>query len=101
MNSLLKNHLDEIVILCQNYQVKSLYAIGKSCEEDFTSNHEIDFLIDFVGLSEEMEMERTYKITYLLEKVFQHKVELIRWNDAEYLGILNEDSLSKILLFKK
>lgn len=101
MNTLLKNHLDEIEVLCQNYQVKSLYVIGKACEEDFSSDQEIDFLIDFNGLPKEMEMERSYKITYLLEKVFQHKVELIQWKDAEYLGILNKENPSKILLFKK
>jgi len=101
VNPLLKNHLVEIEVLCQNYQVKSLYASGKVCEEDVSGEQEIDLLVDFNGLPKEMEIERSYKMTYLLEEVFQHKVELIRWNNAEYLGVLNEESFSKILLFKK
>ncbi len=101
MNYLLKSHLEEIEVLCQNYQVQSLYAIGKTCNEEVSSEQVVDLLIEFEGLNTEREVEQTYRVTYLLEKVFQHRVKLIRWKDAEYFGILNEENPSKILLYKK
>ncbi len=101
MNHLLESHLLEIEVLCQNYQVSSLYAIGNTCKDEVDEELVLDLLIDFNGLSKEKEMEQTFRMTYLLEKVFQHKVELIRWKDAEYLGFLNEENPSRILLYKK
>lgn len=101
MNYLIEKHLEEIEILCQNYQVQSLYAIGKVCEDEISGEQVVDLLIDYIGLNAQQEMELTFRMTYLFEKVFQHKVHLIRWKEAEYFGILNEEDPRRILLYKK
>jgi predicted nucleotidyltransferase len=101
VNYLFESHLEEIQVLCQNYQVESLYAIGHSVEDEISGEQVLDLLIDFNGLTTDKEIEQTFRMTYLLEKVFQHKVNLIRWIEAEYLGFLNEENPTRILLFKK
>lgn len=101
MNYLLVKHSEEIQILCQNYHVQSLFAIGTVCEDEVSGEQIVDLLIDFNGLSAQEEIEQTFRMTYLFEQVFQHKVELIRWKEAEYLGILNEDNPERTLLYEK
>ncbi len=101
MNYLFESHMEEIQVLCQNYHVESLYAIGHSVEDEISGEQVLDLLIDFNGLTKDKEMEQTFRMKYLLEKVFQHKVNLIKWLEAEYLGVLNEENPTQILLFKK
>ena len=99
MNKVLKNHLEEITILCQNYNVKSLYALGKVCSNDFNDYNEIDFLIDFRDVKKEQLIDRTFHMAFMLESVLQHKVELLSWEDAEYMKLSFENNPDKILLY--
>lgn len=101
VNKILKDHIDEIIVLCQNYAVKSLYAIGDICKDNFEDDQEIDFLIDFVDKNKEQLTDRLYQMAFLFEKVLQHKVEVISWENAEYMSLVNEDNPLKELLYQQ
>lgn len=99
MNRILENHLEEITILCQNYNVKSLYAIGKICSDNFEDDCEIDFLIDFTNVQKDQLTDKLYHMAFLFEQVLQHKVEVISWENAEYMSLVNEENPLKELIY--
>ena len=87
MNRILEDHLDEMVVLCQNYNIKSLYAVGEICDKEFDDHNEIGLLIDFNSLPEEQFINKMYQMTFLFEKVLQHKIELVTVESlSPYLG---------------
>lgn len=88
----------EIEVLCQNYGVQTLYALGGACEGEVADEEEIDFLIDFNGLSYNSAMIQRYKVAHLLEKVLQHKIEVKIKSEIQVLG---NGATRRILLYKK
>lgn len=101
MNKILENHLEEIIVLCQNYSVKSLYAIGEICTNNFKDDQEIDFLIDFANVQKDQLTDKLYHMAFLFEQVLQHKVEVISWENAEYMSLVNEDNPLRELLYQE
>ena len=47
MEKLLVDKLHEIKSLCVDYKVKTLFAFGSVCSDEFTDDSDIDFLISF------------------------------------------------------
>lgn len=42
-----KQHINALKKLCQQSQVKSLYAFGSATREDFNDHSDIDLVVDF------------------------------------------------------
>lgn len=47
----LKPYTAEIAKFCKTYNVKSLYAFGSVLTDDFTSDSDIDLIVDFAPIN--------------------------------------------------
>ena len=50
MQKILTENIDKIKNLCDQYQVKSLFAFGSVCTDSFDENSDIDMLISFKSI---------------------------------------------------
>jgi len=81
--SVVQNNLLPIKEACKKYKVKSLYLFGSATTQDFTSQSDLDFLVDY---SKDAEGLPEYPFDYfdflfLLENITGKKVDLVV-NDA-------------------
>ena len=51
MNKIIENRLNELRILCQKYDIKTMYLFGSAGSEAFTDLSDIDILITFKEIS--------------------------------------------------
>jgi len=50
MNDFVKNKIPELVILCEMFEIKTMYLFGSAVTEFFTDQSDIDILISFKDL---------------------------------------------------
>jgi len=76
--------------LCQQYAVKTMYAFGSVCTEEFDQASDIDLLIAFQDISIEEYTDNYFELHYKLQDLFQREIDL-----------LTESSLSNPFFIKR
>ncbi len=70
-------HINDINKLCYNHSVKSLYVFGSVLTENFNSESDIDFLVDFLPVNSKEYADNYYDLKYSLELVLNRKIDLL------------------------
>ncbi len=85
MTSLVKNNIDKIADVCKKHNVESLYLFGSAAREsDFTSNSDVDFLVNFKESPMSSDEEIFKKVTNYenfsnaLETILDRKIDLLQ-----------------------
>lgn len=77
MKTITNLHHQKLQKLCESHKVKSLYAFGSVLTENFNSESDIDFLVNF----HEMELleysDNYFDFLFSLEKLFNRKIDLV------------------------
>lgn len=66
-------HRPEIIKLCKNHNVKSLYALGSVLTENFNQQSDIDLIVDF----ENMDVDNYYDFKFSLQDILKRPVDLL------------------------
>jgi len=77
MNKIITDKMQDLIELCTNYQVKSLFAFGSVCTDKFNENSDIDFLISFQNIGIEQYTDNYFDLHYKLEALFQREIDLL------------------------
>ena len=79
MQALLKNNLTKVNALLRAHKVKSAYAFGSVCTDQFTYKSDIDILLSFDDALIEIEnyADNYFDLTYTLEELLGHEVDLV------------------------
>ena len=77
MNKIIKSKLPELINLCQQHKIVSLYLFGSVNTEQFNNDSDIDFLITFGKVELFDYFDNYMDLKENLEKVFRRKVDLI------------------------
>lgn len=77
MLSLMKNKIDELQLLCEKYDVKSMYLFGSATTEKFNDSSDIDILISFKEIPHEKYTDNYFELHEILEKLFNRKIDLL------------------------
>jgi len=99
MLSLFENKLKELQILCEKYDVESLYVFGSACTEKFDVHSDLDFLVTFQKLSIERYTDNYFNLHNELEYLFGRKVDLITNNSLKNPFFIESLEESKQLLY--
>lgn len=75
--SLAELYSDEIKALCKLYKVKRLSAFGSIVKGGFTSESDIDLIVDFEQLSDREYKRNYFNLMFALEDKFRRSVDLI------------------------
>jgi len=77
MNKILTDNIENLKALCMKYNVKSLYAFGSVCTEDFNINSDIDLLVSFKPLDYGDYADTYFELSEEFEKILQRPVDLV------------------------
>jgi len=100
MNSLISNKINELIILCKLYKVKSLYSFGSANTSNFNSKSDLDFLISFdrdISISEYT--DNYFSLQYKLRSLFDREIDLVTENSLSNPYFINEIEQSKQLIY--
>lgn len=99
MQEIIKDKLDVLVKLCQDYDVKTMFVFGSACTEKFNENSDIDILISFKDISIEKYTDNYFDLHYKLEELFNRKVDLLTENSLSNPYFIESIEETKQLLY--
>jgi predicted nucleotidyltransferase len=67
----------EIQMLCVQHHVKKLYVFGSVLNDDFTSESDIDFIVDFEPLDVNQYADNYFNLKFALEDTLHQPVDLL------------------------
>lgn len=77
MNRIVSDRIDELIQLCNTYNVKTMHVFGSVCTDKFNENSDIDILISFNNLSVEQYTDNYFELHYKLQDLFGRKIDLL------------------------
>jgi len=99
MQRLIENKLDELKIICETYDVKTLYAFGSACTDNFNESSDIDILESFKDISIEKYTDNYFELHYKLAKLFDRKIDLLTENSLSNPYFIESIEETKELLY--
>jgi len=100
MNKVVQEKLNDIIRLCENHGVKSLYIFGSANTDKFEKNSDIDFLIEFKeSLSIEEYTENYFTLQYKLRELLNRKIDLVTQNSLSNPFFIQSIEQNKLLLY--
>lgn len=73
----LKKYTPQIISLCENHRVKSLYAFGSVLTENFNKESDIDLIVDFSAIDVEDYADNYFDFKFSLQDIFDRPVDLL------------------------
>ncbi len=75
------NHLQafspEIIKLCKDHKVKSLYAFGSVLTDKFNDESDIDLIVDFVTMEVEDYADNYFDFKFSLQDILKRPIDLL------------------------
>jgi predicted nucleotidyltransferase len=99
MQGLIKDKLEELKKLCQDYDVKTMHVFGSVCTDKFNDKSDIDILISFKYISIEKYTDNYFELHYKLEELFNRKIDLLTENSLSNPYFIESIEETKQLLY--
>ncbi len=99
MQSLIKNKLDELKIICETYDVKTLYVFGSACTDNFNESSDVDILVAFKDISIEKYTDNYFDLHDTLARLFDRKIDLLTENSLSNPYFIESVEETKELLY--
>jgi len=77
MNGIIKTKLPELITLCQQHKIISLYLFGSANTEQFENDSDIDLLVTFGEIDLFDYFDNYIELKEKLEQVLGRKIDLI------------------------
>ena len=77
MQGIIEDNIDKISALCRMYNVKSLFAFGSVCSDNFNAQSDIDLLIVFNSMDYGDYADSYFILAEKFEELFKRPVDLI------------------------
>lgn len=73
----LETYVPDIVKLCETHKVKSLYVFGSVLTDHFTSESDIDLIVDFTNMEVEDYADNYFDLKFSLQEIFKRPIDLL------------------------
>ncbi len=97
--TLVENQIADIRKICKKRSVKSLYLFGSALTDQFNSESDLDFLVEFQDLDPEDYADNYFELCYDLESVLKRKVDLVTVNSISNPYFIAEISKKRVKLY--
>ena len=77
MNKIVSENIDKIRTLCVNHNVKSLFAFGSVCTDNFDDSSDIDLLVSFESMDYGDYADNFFILAEKFEEILHRPVDLI------------------------
>jgi predicted nucleotidyltransferase len=99
MNQVITDNIDQLIKLCEAYDIKEMFAFGSACTEKFSDQSDIDILISFNDISIEKYTDNYFDLHDKLEALFKRKVDLMTENSLSNPYLIESIEETKQLLY--
>jgi len=100
MNQMPDDHIEEIRNICQQGDVKQLFAFGSILSSDFNASSDVDLLISFKDLDPITYSENYFTIHYELANLLNRKIDLITENSLHNPFFIESVNHNKKLIYE-
>ena len=73
----LELYTTDIIKLCENHKVKSLYAFGSVLSNNFNKESDIDLIVDFLNMKLEDYADNYFDFKFCLQDILKRPVDLL------------------------
>ena len=73
----LETYTPEIIKLCENHKVKSLYAFGSVLTDNFNEESDIDLIVDFSNIPVEDYADNYFDFKFSLQDILKRPIDLL------------------------
>ena len=89
----------QITKLCEQYGVKSLYSFGSVNSEKFSSESDIDLVVDLNSTDPLEYTENYFDLKFALEKLLQRQIDLLESKSIRNPFLKKKIDNSKVLVY--
>ena len=99
MQEFIKDKLNDLKKICQDYDVRTMYVFGSVCTDKFNDKSDIDILISFKDISIEKYTDNYFELHYKLAELFNRKIDLLTENSLSNPYFIERIEETKQLLY--
>ncbi len=100
MQKIIEENIEKIKTLCITHNVKSLFAFGSVCTDNFSDSSDIDLLISFKPMDYADYADNYFLLAEELEKVFHRPVDLVTEKSLSNPYFINAINQTKTLIYE-
>jgi len=97
----LKEHIQQINKLCGACQVRSLFAFGSVLTDDFTSESDVDLLVDIDDSDPIKYTDNYFALKFQLQEILNRKIDLLEVQALKNPFLKQQIDSSKVLVYGK
>ena len=99
MQAFIRDKIEDLKILCQKYDVKTMHVFGSASTDKLNSESDVDILIAFKDISIEQYTDNYFNLHDDLEKLFERKIDLLTENSLSNPYFIESVEETKQLLY--
>ncbi len=101
MNQILTNSINDLKEILKQHNVAKAYAFGSICNEHFTENSDIDFLVKFEDNMEPEDYSDNYfNLLFTLQNYFKRNIDLVSESSLSNPYLISSINRSKQLIYE-
>ena len=97
----LQNYTGQIQLLCKKHKVKSLFAFGSVISDVFSSNSDIDLIVDFEEQNPLDYSENYFQLKFQLQDLLKRPVDLLEKKALHNQFLLKQIDSTKVPVYGK
>ena len=94
-----KKNIEQIKHLCNEYKVKKCSVFGSVLTDDFSSNSDIDFVVDFDENDPIKYTDLYFQLKDKLEQILERQIDLIEERGIKNPFFKKEIDKSKVVIY--
>lgn len=95
----LERYRDQILQLCKNHNVKSLYSFGSVNSSRFNAGSDVDLLVDFITKDPIEYTNNYFDLKFELERILNRPIDLLESKAIRNPFLKENIDKSKILIY--
>lgn len=99
MNKIINDNMNRIRSLCSSHNVKSLFAFGSVCTNNFNDSSDIDLLISFNPMGFADYADNYFDVADKFEEILNHKIDLVTDKSLSNPFFIDSINKTKIMIY--
>ena len=99
MHIIINDNIDKIRTLCVSHNVKTLFAFGSVCTDNFNDSSDIDLLISFNPMDYGDYADNYFSVADKFEEIFDRHVDLVTDKSLSNPFFIDSVNQTKTLLY--
>ena len=95
----LSQHLQTIKTLCEAYKNNSLFAFGSVVSDNFTSESDVDLLVDFEKQNPLEYSDHYFQLKFALQEILKREIDLLEKKSLSNSYLEKNIERTKVLLY--